>query len=116
MDLLSKPLPIVFFCLYQVWFFLGAATGALMGGGLTDRIGYYGTMWVGAGITGLGAILSWLLLPETKPDFKVSKTDISFRRKIKLFSSIIYLYILYILLKNFNSCLFYQSTGSIFHC
>ena len=56
--------------LYQVWFFFGTATGAMLGGGLTDLLGYYSTMWVCAIITGVGALATWILLPETRPDLQ----------------------------------------------
>ncbi len=54
--------------LYQIWFFFGAATGALSGGFLTDFLGYYGTMWVCAAITTVGAVIALAILPETRPD------------------------------------------------
>jgi MFS family permease len=52
--------------LYQTWFFLGAALGSLGGGVFTDRLGYTATMWIGAALTGLGGVVAWLLLPETR--------------------------------------------------
>ncbi|MBN1641957.1 MAG: MFS transporter [Anaerolineae bacterium] len=52
--------------LYQTWFYLGGAVGALGGGLLTDWLGYATTMWVGAALTGIGALAAWLLLPETR--------------------------------------------------
>jgi MFS family permease len=52
--------------LYQTWFFLGAAGGALAGGWLTDSLGYAATMWVGAGATAAGGVAAWLFLPETR--------------------------------------------------
>ena len=54
--------------LYQIWFFTGTATGALSGGFLTDLLGYYGTMWICAAITAIGALAALVLLPETRPD------------------------------------------------
>jgi MFS family permease len=52
--------------LYQTWFFLGAALGALAGGWLTDQVGYTTTMWVGAAVTTIGALLVLIFLPETR--------------------------------------------------
>ena len=51
--------------LYQTWFFLGQAVGALAGGVLTDMIGYTATMWVGTGLAGIGTLTALLFLPET---------------------------------------------------
>lgn len=52
--------------LYQTWFFLGTAIGALVGGILTDLVGYTTTMWIGAGLAALGAFIAWVFLPETR--------------------------------------------------
>lgn len=52
--------------LYQTWFFLGAALSALVGGLLTDWLGYGATMWVGAAVTGVGGVVALILLPETR--------------------------------------------------
>jgi MFS family permease len=52
--------------LYQTWFFVGGALGALMGGLLTDRLGYTATLWVSAGITAAGGLAALLFLPETR--------------------------------------------------
>ncbi|MGC9394759.1 MAG: MFS transporter [Anaerolineae bacterium] len=51
---------------YQTWFFLGAALGSLLGGALTDAVGYTLTMWIGAALTALGAVVALTLLPETR--------------------------------------------------
>ena len=53
--------------LYQTWFFLGAALGAIAGGWLTDIWGYTAAMWVGAAITAFGAFFALFTLPETRP-------------------------------------------------
>jgi len=53
--------------LYQTWFFLGSAFGALAGGFLTDLVGYANTMWIGAALTALGGGVAWARLPETRP-------------------------------------------------
>jgi MFS family permease len=52
--------------LYQTWFFLGTAIGFLVGGILTDQIGYTATMWTGAILTALGAGIALIFLPETR--------------------------------------------------
>ena len=52
--------------LYQTWFFVGAALGSLSGGLLTDWIGYAPTLWIGAGVTAIGGLVAWILLPETR--------------------------------------------------
>ncbi len=54
--------------LYQTWFFLGAALGAIVGGWLTDVWGYSTAMWVGALVTACGAFFAYFTLPETRPD------------------------------------------------
>jgi MFS family permease len=53
--------------LYQTWFFLGGAVGALSGGMLTDWLGYGRAMWIGAAVTALGGGVALLMLPETRP-------------------------------------------------
>lgn len=52
--------------LYQTWFFLGGALGALGGGLLTDRLGYATMMWIGAALTAVGGVAALILLPETR--------------------------------------------------
>jgi MFS family permease len=52
--------------LYQTWFFLGAAIGALAGGWLTDQVGFTTTMWIGAAVTALGGLAALIFLPETR--------------------------------------------------
>jgi len=52
--------------IYQVAFFLGSSGGSLLGGFLTDRLGYHNAMIVGAGLTLAGAIVALLFLPETR--------------------------------------------------
>jgi len=51
--------------LYQFSFFLGSASGAILGGLLTDLLGFHWALLVGAGLTLTGAIFNLLLLPET---------------------------------------------------
>jgi MFS family permease len=51
---------------YQLAFFLGTSGGAMLGGILTDWLGYHSAMIVNATLTLLGAITALLLLPETR--------------------------------------------------
>ena len=51
---------------YQVSFFLGASGGALLGGFLTDKLGYHQTMIAGASLTLVGALVALTFLPETR--------------------------------------------------
>ncbi len=51
--------------IYQAFFFLGAASGALLGGVLTDLLGYHQAMLVNASLTFLGAFIALIFLPET---------------------------------------------------
>jgi len=53
--------------IYQLSFFLGASGGAMLGGVLTDWLGFHQTMMVGAAITLMGAIIALVFLPETRP-------------------------------------------------
>jgi MFS family permease len=50
---------------YQMWFFIGAGGSALLGGVLTDALGYRLGLLCSAGVTATGAVLWLLLLPET---------------------------------------------------
>lgn len=52
--------------LYQTWFFLGTALGALTGGILTDLVGYSGAMWVGSLLATAGMLAALFFLPETR--------------------------------------------------
>ncbi len=52
--------------LYQTWFFIGAASGSVLGGTFTDWMGYTMTMWIGASLTALGGVGALFLLPETR--------------------------------------------------
>ena len=52
--------------IYQVAFFLGSSGGSLLGGFLTDGVGYHNAMAVGAGLTLIGAMIALLFLPETR--------------------------------------------------
>ncbi len=53
--------------LYQFSFFLGASGGAMLGGVLTDLLGFHPTMIVNAALTLLGAVVALIFLPETRP-------------------------------------------------
>jgi len=64
--------------LYQTWFFLGATMGSFGGGLLTDYLGYARALWIGAGLTLVGALLALWLLPETRglrPEAEIIITD-----------------------------------------
>lgn len=52
---------------FQMWFFLGAAAGALAGGAFTDAFGFRGGLLLSASLATLGAVLWFLALPETRP-------------------------------------------------
>jgi len=52
--------------MYHFSFFLGAASGAILGGILTDALGFHPTMLVGAALTLLGALIALIFLPETR--------------------------------------------------
>ncbi len=52
--------------IYHMTFFLGAAAGALLGGVLTDLIGYQQAMIIAAFLTLTGAVVALLFLPETR--------------------------------------------------
>jgi len=54
--------------LLQASFFLGASGGSLLGGVLTDVLGYNAAMGINAGAAFLGAAIALLFLPETRPD------------------------------------------------
>lgn len=51
---------------YQISFFLGAASGALIGGVLTDWLGYHPAMGICAGLNLAGAVVALIFLPETR--------------------------------------------------
>jgi MFS family permease len=52
--------------LYQISFFLGASGGAMLGGFLTDWLGYHQALGIGATLTLVGALIALLFLPETR--------------------------------------------------
>lgn len=52
--------------LYQTAFYLGSAGGAMLGGFLTDGLGYHRAMFVGAMLTLAGALAALFFLPETR--------------------------------------------------
>jgi MFS family permease len=51
--------------LYYLSFFLGAASGGMLGGLLTDQFGYHTSMIISASLTFLGATVALIFLPET---------------------------------------------------
>lgn len=52
----------------QMWFFIGSGISSLLGGVLTDWLGYIATFRVCFVITMLAAVFWWLCLPETRTD------------------------------------------------
>jgi MFS family permease len=52
--------------IYQAFFFMGASGGSMLGGFLTDWLGYHQAMGIGATLTFMGAVIAWLFLPETR--------------------------------------------------
>lgn len=54
--------------LYQLFFYLGASTGSILGGVLTDWLGFQRAMLAEALLTLLGAVFALLFLPETRPN------------------------------------------------
>jgi MFS family permease len=52
--------------LLQMWYFIGIGVSSLLGGVLTDWIGYIDTFKVDFSITLIAAVGWWLLLPETQ--------------------------------------------------
>ncbi len=52
--------------IYQTSFFLGASGGAILGGLLTDWLGYHQALGIGALLTLLGAFIALIFLPETR--------------------------------------------------
>ncbi|MFC1975122.1 MFS transporter [Chloroflexota bacterium] len=63
--------------IYQVFFFLGASSGVMVGGLLTDWLGYHPAMGVGAGLTFLGAIIALVFLPETRDLRQTASLDLN---------------------------------------
>ena len=61
--------------IYQVAFFLGAASGAFMGGFLTDWLGYRQAMAIASLISLGGAMVALIFLPETKGDSPKASSD-----------------------------------------
>lgn len=52
---------------YQMWYFIGGGGSALLGGVLTDWLGYVAAFRVCAAVTLGMALAWWLFLPETRP-------------------------------------------------
>lgn len=53
--------------LYQISVLMGLSIMAVSGGALVDALGFRQTLFLGAGVTGLGLLLAALALPETAP-------------------------------------------------
>jgi MFS family permease len=54
----------------QMWFFLGSATASLIGGVLTDAVGYRGALWIGAGISAFGALTALVALAARRSEHR----------------------------------------------
>ncbi len=52
---------------FQMWFFVGVASTALLGGLMTDLFGFRNGQWISALLIGLAAVLWVFLFPETRP-------------------------------------------------
>jgi MFS family permease len=62
--------------IYQFSFFLGAASGAILGGSLTDWLGFHQAMIICSVLTTLGALIALLFLPETRgTDWEASEVS-----------------------------------------
>lgn len=51
---------------YQMWFYIGVAFSAFLGGLLTDLFGFRATMWLTCALLGASTLLWFFLMPETK--------------------------------------------------
>ena len=56
---------------YHISFFLGAGMGAIIGGMLTDWLGYHSAMFVAAGFSLVGAIVAFLFVPHVEKNKRV---------------------------------------------
>ncbi len=52
--------------IYQTWFFVGIALGALCGGFFTDQVGFRAALWIGGAISAVGGLIVLIILPETR--------------------------------------------------
>ena len=77
--------------IYQVWFFFGSALGSLVGGTMTDIVGYREALWIGASISAVGALAAFALPSASKPIERARLTlaplGISLRKSIRDISS-----------------------------
>ncbi len=71
---------------YQLSFFLGVSGGALLGGFLTDMVGYHQAMVTGAALTFVGAIIALVFLPETR-EFKQETAEVKTDSRFSSFGS-----------------------------
>jgi MFS family permease len=71
---------------YQLSFFLGVSAGALLGGLLTDMVGYHQAMVAGAALTFVGAIIALVFLPETR-EFKQEAAEVKTDSRFSSFGS-----------------------------
>ncbi len=57
---------------YQVWFFFGSALGSLVGGALTDAVGYHYALGIGAMISAAGAFAALAALSNPRARARVN--------------------------------------------
>lgn len=53
--------------LYQMAFMLGLAVSPILGGSLTDAVGFRSAVRICAAVSGIGLVVALVVLPETKP-------------------------------------------------
>lgn len=61
--------------IYNIWYLFGIAGGSLSGGYLADVIGYQRSMYVCAGVTLLGVLVTLFFIPETNPNQNACALD-----------------------------------------
>ncbi len=69
--------------IYQVWFFFGSALGSLVGGALTDAVGYHHALGVGALISTAGALAAMVALSSSHAAARVNARPVGVRTKEK---------------------------------
>lgn len=71
--------------LYQVAFMLGLALSPILGGALTDTVGFRQAVRICAAVSGVGLLVALVALPETAPGVRVqSKISVVISRRIQL--------------------------------
>ena len=74
------------FGMLQAFFFVGMGVNPLLGGLLTDWLSFKAAFAICAAVTGLGAIIAWLALPETLPEHR--RLTVTVRRRWRPSSAI----------------------------